>query len=391
MRLKSIILVLTIILGSIFSSCQAQIWLSQNDSRWRCTQIGNCTGYFLGYNSGVSGPCASFTHALGCAVTSATMIYGNSAFTPDLMNAYLTNHSGFNTNCEIYWSNLPPGVTTVSIATKNDWANLYSNIMAGKKAIVNVTFPGSTGSDTFRHWVLVYAFSGGSTTSAGNYKVYDPWPTSSTTYTTLASYTGFKNAKYCTISMGSFTTAAPTGLTGSCGLISTTENIGWPLNSNATGYEISIKKATESSWTAYTSVTNSYSFTGLSLGTTYNVRLRAFRCTTYSSYSATYTFSTPAHRSSEPSSGDLANEQSELTIYPNPSFSTSPFTISFGKKINGNVSVSLYKITGEVYESKIYSVNGSSLEIAPPQSSGLYLIKISTDDGQIQNRKLEVL
>jgi hypothetical protein len=369
-----------------------QVFYSQNDSRWSTNTLGSCTGTHIGYVVGST----TYTTgtAAGCTITCLAMLYGG-AYTPAAMNTWLMTHSGgYSSGCLLGWIAFPCGASLYTgSGTTSSYNDLYTNITAGRKAIVNVTYPGS--SMSFNHWVLVYGFTGTYSTrsTASNYLVYDPWTTpstaSSTTRGNLGCFSsGFINAHYFSLSGSFSTSSAPTYVTSSCGTTSATENITWSSISGATGYEVSIKRASSSTWpTAITTTSPSYSFTGLSLSTAYNVRFRAFQCSTYGNY-GTYNFSTGAHRAS--SSQEPA--ENEVTIYPNPISTNSAVSISLGETVVGQVSISIFSLDGRLISSRVYdSDNSLDLSISAPESSGMYIVKVHSSSGFTAIKKLLVL
>lgn len=78
---------------------------------------------------------------------------------------------------------------------------------------------------------------------------------------------------------------APVNLSSS-GITTSSFTVSWSAVQNATSYIAEIKPAIGGSWTAYTAYSPSYTFTGLTAGTQYQVRVAAANSTTQSNYSS---------------------------------------------------------------------------------------------------------
>lgn len=356
----------------------SQTWYSQSNPTWSCNQLGTCPTWTLG-------SCPNKSPG-GCTISCIAMMT-NGAYNPGTLNTWLKANGGYS-GCNVIFSKTPSGLTYLSAsAALNDYNTLYTNITSCKKAIVNVTL----GAQPYDHWVLVYAFTG--TASNQNnpayYSVYDPWLT---TYAprTLASYTGFKNAKYYAMQSTFSNSPAPASISGVC-TAPTTEVVNWSAVTGATGYEVSIKKSSSSTWSVYTTTGTSQTFTLLSLNTTYNVRVRPFQCTVYGNNYATFNFTTAKSAKKGLTSIDNTEISTDIKIYPNPVKSASQITITDFGDISEKVTLTVKAMNGQVVSTQVVDpLQVSEIKITAPEIPGLYVIQLTAADSYIDIRKLIV-
>lgn len=150
-------------------SISSGTWYSQRDSRWSSILLGNSSVYTIGSD--------------GCLLTSYAMVYHNTWFTPttpDQLNTSAISRGCFDPGsaiikhgCTLNSRGGPHWFTFVSMS------QVASALCAGYPVVVYVTWGGG-------HKMLVYRYSGGSTSSMGSYTVVDPWYGTSKT---LSSYT----------------------------------------------------------------------------------------------------------------------------------------------------------------------------------------------------------
>jgi hypothetical protein len=260
-----------------FQQSHAQMWFSQNNPSWACNTLGNCLGTNIGYISGAGGSCSSSYNSAGCTITCLAMLY-NGVYTPATLNDWLKSHGNYDPNCYLYWSSpIPNGVSFIGTGSSvvNSYNELYSHITSGQKAIVNVTYPGST--QAFNHWVLVYGFTGTYATQsiASNYLVYDPATSNSTLHPNLASFpSGFQRAHYYGVS--SLTSCQTTTGINVYNLLSTSCNLSWNQVSNAQSYVVEYKPNVSgyTYWNSYSVSTNQIYLTALLSNSPYQVRIK---------------------------------------------------------------------------------------------------------------------
>lgn len=377
------ILALIVCLSLIAGKGYGQTWYSQLNSSWSGNTLGTCTGKTV--------------YWYGCAMTSVCMLY-NGTYNPGTLNSWLTNNGGYSGGCDMKW-NVIPSCQLVSydgsgVSSANNYSELYSYISVGKKAVVNVHYIGHAASTGYDHWVLVTGFTGTSASYnvPANYTVYDP---GYSTYSarTLASYgsTGFRNAKYYSIFNPS---SYPLSVSGACGLTATTEVVHWSaVNGAVNGYEFSLKKASSSTWWVYNVTGTGVTITGLSLGTNYNVRIRAKHCGYYGAY-AYYNFSTGSYKTDDSDVTSIADETipaNEISLYPNPAAVNSPFTLTLDGVEDENVQVNILSVTGQIISSENFILTTpGQLQLKTPDVQGMYLVNIVSEKGWTLNRQLIV-
>ncbi len=140
------------------SSISSGTWYSQRDTRW--------SGNLLGYSSSAT------IGSDGCLLTSYAMVYQNvwsTPTTPANLNTSGQAAGCFEPNSAVLYHgcilNSRGGPHWYSFISMS---NVASSLCAGYPVVVYVTW----GSG---HKMLVYRYSGGSTSSMGSYTVIDPW------------------------------------------------------------------------------------------------------------------------------------------------------------------------------------------------------------------------
>jgi hypothetical protein len=133
-------------------------WYSQNDPSWSSDLLGNSSTDTMG--------------DYGCVITSLAMAYHNVwnvSTTPDQLNNSATSAGCFgpgsslvNVSCAINSRGGPHSVSTISMSS------VATEICNGNPVMVDVTWGGG-------HKMMVYHYTGGSTTSMSSYDVVDPW------------------------------------------------------------------------------------------------------------------------------------------------------------------------------------------------------------------------
>lgn len=140
------------------SSISSGTWYSQRDSRWSGNLLGNSSVYTIGDS--------------GCLLTSYAMVYHNvwsTSTTPSQLNSSAQAAGCFDPGSAILYHSC-----TLNSRGGPHWysfismSSVASALCAGKPVVVYVTW----GSG---HKMLVYKYSGGSTSAMSSYTVIDPW------------------------------------------------------------------------------------------------------------------------------------------------------------------------------------------------------------------------
>ena len=139
------------------------------------------------------------------------------------------------------------------------------------------------------------------------------------------------------------TSLATTNITG------TSAKATWVQSQCAVNYTIQISVHGLNTWTSYTVSGNNYTFTGLSLSTSYDWRIQT-NCnsagTINSGYSAIMTFTTLAQRMAEDGNAGV-----QFNVYPNPADAL--VNIAFSSLDEGAYSIKLVDMLGRVVKSDI--------------------------------------
>ena len=193
--------------------------------------------------------------------------------------------------------------------------------------------------------------------ASGGYTSYAWTPSGGNTQTaTVSSVNTFMvtatNAAGCTMTASKSVTnncALPTSLSTS-NITGTTAKANWVQSQCRFNYTIRISVHGLNTWTPYTiNPSTSYTFTGLSLGTSYDWEIQT-NCNTSGSinsgWSAMQTFTTLSSRMA-----DEENGSTSFNIYPNPA--NEMVTITFSSMIEGTYNIKMTDMLGRVVKSEV--------------------------------------
>jgi hypothetical protein len=140
------------------SSISSGTWYSQRDSRWSATLLGNSSVYTIGDS--------------GCLLTANAMVYHNvwsTSTTPAQLNSSAQAAGCFDPGSAILYHSCtlnsrggPHYYTFITMSS------LASTLCSGRAVVVYVTWGDG-------HKMLIYKYSGGSTSAMSSYTVVDPW------------------------------------------------------------------------------------------------------------------------------------------------------------------------------------------------------------------------
>ena len=177
------------------------------------------------------------------------------------------------------------------------------------------------------------------------------------------------------ITTGSVACPAPTGLIAS-GATTTTIDLDWDNEPAAVTYEVKYRVFNTPPWTIVNVGTNSTTLTGLTIGTTYQWRLKSICAadgSIVSTNSPTPTFATAASRVGEVDVAEVANQ--DITIY---SHQNSIF-INFANSELANSQIQIYDLSGRMYSHIDNSIElRQKLEIPVDlrSSAGIFLVRV---------------
>ncbi|MBX7243468.1 MAG: fibronectin type III domain-containing protein [Bacteroidia bacterium] len=194
-------------------------------------------------------------------------------------------------------------------------------------------------------------------------------------------------------STGGATCATPTNLAAGS-ITNTGAVISWTVVSGATSYNLQYKLGTATTWTTVNTTSNSYTLSGLSIGTAYNVQVQAVcSATSSSAYSSAITFTTTATGCVDiyESNNSLSAAKPiavNTTITGLISSATDNDYFTFTNTASApNIKVTLSNLPAD-YDLKIY--NSANTTLATAQNSGTANEVIIYNNAPVGTYKLRV-
>ncbi|WP_224997474.1 PA14 domain-containing protein [Cesiribacter sp. SM1] len=199
----------------------------------------------------------------------------------------------------------------------------------------------------------------------------------------------------------SYTGTAPSSLSATVNPYFTGAGLSWKDNSNnEKGYEIFMSVGNNSSYKQVGSTgSNKTSYgVGISKGNVYYFKIRAKIGTGHSAFSNEVRLSTVSGSSSAIAGADSVgteefsslSEITEVTAYPNPA--SDHINISIGSEFNGNVSLQLINMAGQLqFSESVHTAEAATVRLDLDQyqlQTGIYILKVS--DGYNQ-KSLKIL